>query len=85
MGVNGILTTARRQISRRVSALVLTRRGDESTSGSIDEDEDSSPEFQVATARRERERGQFNDDGAYFEFLIERALDQGASDANEPA
>lgn len=77
MVVNRIFTTASRQISSGLATLTAARQRHRKTSSSTTESDGPTPEEQAATERRQHERAQCADDGAYFEFLIERAVADG--------
>jgi len=85
MGVNRILGIASRQLSSGVTALSKVRQRHPGPPLAAVATAPASPEEQAATKRRQLERARCGDDGAYFEFLIERAIADSTSGSLDPA
>ena len=78
MGLGNMMTAARRIASRPRWSPLSASTG---TSGTqpVESANDPSPEEIAAIRRRAEERSGFRDDSAYFEFLIERAIERAAT------
>jgi len=85
MGVNRILAIASRQLSSGMTALAKVRQRPDEPPSAAAATAPASPEEQAATKRRQLERARCGDDGAYFEFLIERAIADSTSGSLDQA